>query len=48
MIVLDTGQVLSLDERAAVCRDLDATLAARNTADLKETGIEVANPWQPA
>jgi hypothetical protein len=28
MIVLDTGQVLSLDERAAICRDLSATLPA--------------------
>jgi hypothetical protein len=28
MIVLDTGQVLALDERAAICRDPGATLAA--------------------
>jgi toxin FitB len=31
---------------AAICRDLGATLATRNTADFEETGIEVANPWE--
>jgi len=32
---------------AAICRDLGATLATRNTADFGETGIELVNPWQP-
>jgi toxin FitB len=30
---------------AAICRDLGAILATRNTADFEETGIEVINPW---
>jgi hypothetical protein len=30
---------------AAICRDLDATLATRNTGDFDETGIELINPW---
>jgi toxin FitB len=29
---------------AAICRDLGATLATRNTADFEETGIELVNP----
>jgi toxin FitB len=33
---------------AAICRDLAATLATRNTADFEETGIDVANPWRLA
>lgn len=32
---------------AAICRDLDATLASRNIADFEETGIELINPWKP-
>ena len=28
---------------AAICRDLSATLATRNTADFEETGIELIN-----
>ena len=31
---------------AAICRDLDAILATRNTADFEETGIELINPWE--
>ena len=31
---------------AAICRDLAATLATRNTADFEETGIELINPWK--
>ncbi len=31
---------------AAICRDLSAELATRNTADFEETGIEVINPWE--
>ncbi len=31
---------------AAICRDLGATLATRNTADFEETGIELVNPWE--
>ncbi len=31
---------------AAVCRDLVATLATRNTADFEETGIELIDPWK--
>ena len=31
---------------AAICRDLSAILATRNTADFEETGIELVNPWE--
>ena len=31
---------------AAICRDSDATLATRNTADFEETGIELVDPWK--
>jgi hypothetical protein len=31
---------------AAICRDLGATLATRDTADFEETGIELVNPWK--
>ena len=31
---------------AAICCDLGATLATRNTADFEETGIELTNPWK--
>ena len=31
---------------AAICRDLGAILATRNTADFEETGIELINPWR--
>jgi toxin FitB len=31
---------------AAICRDLSAILATRNTADFEETGIELINPWK--
>ncbi|HEX3925567.1 MAG TPA: type II toxin-antitoxin system VapC family toxin [Streptosporangiaceae bacterium] len=31
---------------AAICRDLGAMLATRNTADFEETGIELINPWK--
>jgi hypothetical protein len=31
---------------AAICRDLGAILATRNTADFEETGIELINPWK--
>jgi toxin FitB len=31
---------------AAICRDLGAILATRNTADFEETGIELVNPWK--
>jgi predicted nucleic acid-binding protein len=31
---------------AAICRDLSAILATRNTADFVETGIELINPWE--
>jgi hypothetical protein len=33
---------------AAVCRDLNAILATRNTADFEETGIELINPCERA
>lgn len=33
---------------AAICRDLGATLATRDPADFKETGIELINPWKLA
>ena len=31
---------------AAICRDLSAILATRNTADFEETGVELFNPWK--
>jgi predicted nucleic acid-binding protein len=31
---------------AAICRDLSAILATRNTADFEETGNELLNPWE--
>ena len=31
---------------AAICRDLGAVLATRNTPDFEETGIELVNPWK--
>jgi hypothetical protein len=31
---------------AAICRDLGAILATRNTADFEETGIELIDPWK--
>jgi toxin FitB len=30
---------------AAICRNIGATLATRNTDDFAETGIELINPW---
>jgi predicted nucleic acid-binding protein len=30
---------------AAICRDLGATLATRNTREFEETGIELIDPW---
>jgi predicted nucleic acid-binding protein len=33
---------------AAVCRDLNAILATRNTAEFEEMGIELINPWERA
>jgi predicted nucleic acid-binding protein len=32
---------------AAICRARGATLATRNVADFRETGVQVINPWQP-
>jgi predicted nucleic acid-binding protein len=31
---------------AAICSDLGATLATRNTSDFEETGVELINPWK--
>ncbi|MGH3170792.1 MAG: type II toxin-antitoxin system VapC family toxin [Trebonia sp.] len=31
---------------AAICRELGAVLATRNTKDFEETGIELIDPWQ--
>jgi predicted nucleic acid-binding protein len=31
---------------AAICSDLGATLATRNTPDFEETGVELINPWK--
>jgi toxin FitB len=31
---------------AAICRDVGATLATRDTADFEETGIELIDPWK--
>ena len=33
---------------AAICRDVEATLATRNTADFEETGVELIDPWKLA
>ncbi len=33
---------------AAICRDVDAVLATRNTADFEETGVELIDPWKLA
>jgi toxin FitB len=33
---------------AAICCDLGAILATRNTADFEETGIQLTNPWKLA
>jgi hypothetical protein len=30
----------------AICRDLGAILATRNTSDFEETGIELIDPWK--
>jgi predicted nucleic acid-binding protein len=32
---------------AAICRNLRATLATRNTGDFEDTGIDLIDPWQP-
>jgi hypothetical protein len=32
---------------AAICRSYGATLATRNTADFEDTGVVLANPWDP-
>lgn len=31
---------------AAICSDVGATLATRNTSDFEETGVELINPWK--
>lgn len=31
---------------AAICRDLGAALATRNTPDFEDTGIELVDPWK--
>ena len=31
---------------AAICRDVGAILATRNTADFEETGTELIDPWK--
>jgi toxin FitB len=31
---------------AAICRNLEATLATRNTGDFEGTGIDLIDPWQ--
>jgi predicted nucleic acid-binding protein len=33
---------------AAICRDVGAILATRNTADFEETGVELIDPWKLA
>jgi predicted nucleic acid-binding protein len=52
-IVIDrerAGRPISVADAqiAAICRDLGAILATRNTADFEETGIELINPWKLA
>ncbi len=54
------GQILTGRERlgmpmdaldaqiAAICRPRQASLATRNVADFRETGIDVVNPWRVA
>lgn len=31
---------------AAICRELGAVLATRNTKDFEETGVDLVDPWQ--
>src|SRR5580698_2305583 len=31
---------------AAICRDLEAILATRNTADFEEAGVKLIDPWK--
>lgn len=31
---------------AAICRELGAVLATRNTKDFEESGVELVDPWQ--
>jgi toxin FitB len=31
---------------AAICRNVGATLATRNTADFEGTGVAMVNPWE--
>jgi toxin FitB len=31
---------------AAICQELGAVLATRNTKDFEETGVELVDPWQ--
>jgi predicted nucleic acid-binding protein len=31
---------------AAICRDVDAVLATRNTAEFEETGVDLIDPWK--
>jgi predicted nucleic acid-binding protein len=31
---------------AAICREVGATLATRNTADFTETGVDLVDPWK--
>jgi len=39
--------IAALDAQiAAVCRVRDATLATRDVADFRDTGVDVVNPWQ--
>jgi hypothetical protein len=33
-------------QTAATCRDLEASLATRNTPDFEETGVELIDPWK--
>jgi predicted nucleic acid-binding protein len=33
---------------AAICRDVGAILATRDTADFEETGVELVDPWKLA
>ena len=32
---------------AAICLEVGATLATRNTKDFTDTGVQVVDPWTP-
>jgi predicted nucleic acid-binding protein len=45
----EAGRPISMADAqiAAICLDLGATLATRNTADFEDTGVDLVDPWAP-